>query len=209
MPPAHTGTQTYIQLRCLQNRLQPQFNPKKKTAPSASQIAAPAATQRSALLSSTLSLVLFFIGHCISWGAGSADCCDCSCSLLSRCALSHSLSSFLPHPKGFLFSFPFTVLLLWICWCYCYLGCFLCLLLPSFVSSAVFGFCFSLLCKVCHFFVLFLHFLATSACNTAWRKDLSEWWKVVGKRAVRGDWDRHRTIVSFAWKPSVNYPETI
>lgn len=59
-------THTYIQLRCLQNRLQPQCNP-KKTALSASQIAAPAAAQRtlklelhSHTLSPTLSRTLYF-----------------------------------------------------------------------------------------------------------------------------------------------------
>lgn len=64
---AFTHTHTCIRLRCLQNRLQPQCNPKKKTALSASQIAAPAAAQHtlklklhSHTLSPTLSRTLYF-----------------------------------------------------------------------------------------------------------------------------------------------------
>lgn len=128
------STHTSIQLRFVQNRLQPQFNPKKKRC------------QPGALLSSlssarslTLCLVLFLL--CIAYlEARSAD---CSCSRLS----SLSLSCFLPHPKGILFSFPFP----------------LSLSLSFHVSSAVFGFCLclsllqgvSLFCFVLTFFGYF------------------------------------------------------
>lgn len=99
MPPSHTHT--YIQLRCLQNRLQPQCNPKKKQRCRRHRLQP--RPRRSALLSlsSTLilslphSLALFIL--CIAYlEARSADCCCCqaanAAAVYSSVALSHTLS---------------------------------------------------------------------------------------------------------------------
>lgn len=111
---AFTHTHTYIQLRCLQNRLQPQCNPKKKTALSPSQIAAPAAAQRtlrlklhSHTLSPTLSRTLYFCAlHILRRAQLTAAAARLRLQLQftlhwRSLTLSLSVSSFLPHPKGF------------------------------------------------------------------------------------------------------------
>lgn len=214
-------THTYILLRCLQNRLQPQCNPKTKQRCQRHRLQP--RPRRSALLSLSSililslphSLALFIFVHCISWGALSwlllLPACDCSCSLLFIGALSHSLflSSFLPHPKGFLFSFPLTVLLLCLGCCCCYLyctvsaafsafyfllfGCFRLLLLPA--AQGVSLFCFVL--------ALFGYFwIATLRGVRTWVSD--EWLWVKG--GLRVDWYRaftHRTIVRILCSKSV------
>lgn len=92
-----------------------------------------------------LCLVLFSTVHCISWGALSW--------LQLQFAL--SLSSFLPHPKGFLFSFP------------------LLLSLSFHFSSAFFGFCFCLcLLQGVSLFCFVLAFLATFPLQLMQHKDV-------------------------------------
>lgn len=98
---AFTHTHTCIRLRCLQNRLQPQCNPKKKQRCQRHRLQP--RPRRSALLSlsSTLilslphSLALFIL--CIAYlEARSADCCCCqaatAAAVYSSVALSHTLS---------------------------------------------------------------------------------------------------------------------
>lgn len=233
MPPSHTHT--YIQLRCLQNRLQPQCNPKNKQRCQRHWLQP--RPRRSALLSlsSTLilslphSLALFSFVHCISWGALSwlllLPGCDCSCSLLFSGALSHSLSlsSFLPHPKGFLFSFPLTVLLLCLDCCCCFLCCTvsaaLLLSLPSTSFIRLFG-CFRLLLLpavqgvslFCFVLALFGYFWIATLRGV--RTSVSDEWLWVKGGAGYGLTGIELlpivpSYVSFAWKASVNYPETI
>lgn len=158
---------------------------------------------------------------CIAYlEARSADCCCCqaatAAAVYSSLALSHtlSLSSFLPHPKGFLFSFPLTVLLLCLGCCCCYLCCTvsaaLLLSLPSTSFIRLFG-CFRLLLLpavqgvslFCFVLALFGYFWIATLRGV--RTSVSDEWLWV-KGGLRVDWHRaftHRTIVRILCLKSV------
>lgn len=154
---AFTHTRTYSCAACRTGCSR--YVTQKKTALSASQIAAPAAAQRtlklelhSHTLSPTLSRTLYFCAlHILRRAQLTAAAARLRLQLqftLHWRSLTLSLSSFLPHPKGFLFSFPLTVVLLCLGCCCCYLCCTvsaaLLLALPSTSFIRIFG-CFRLL----------------------------------------------------------------
>lgn len=146
MPPTHTHTRkntpahthTSIQLRSVQNRLQPQFNPKKKTAlPARSSLK----LLKLSSLSHTLPCSLF---HCTLHILRRAQLTAAAvCSLLSRSLV------FCRTQKAF---------------CLAFLCCFLSHSISLRLFSD-FAFAFAC-CKVCHFFVLFLHFWLLFLCNS-------------------------------------------